>query len=79
LTRASGVLLAIARISGSFRLVERLFAQIQRVVQERALFAPVWENGFIRAYGPRMEEAALSLIPAFPYAGPLEELRVKGK
>ena len=58
---------------------EDMLHQIQRVVQERALFAPVWENGFIRAYGPRMEEAALSLIPAFPYAGPLEELRVKGK
>ena len=58
---------------------EDMLHQIQRVVQERALFAPVWENGFIRAHGPRMEEAALSLIPAFPYAGPLEELRVKGK
>jgi hypothetical protein len=58
---------------------EDMLHQIQRVVQERTLFAPVWENGFIRAHGPRMEEAALSLIPAFPYAAPLEELRVKGK
>jgi peptide/nickel transport system substrate-binding protein len=58
---------------------EEMLHQIQRVVQERVIFAPIWENGFIRAYGPRMEEAALSLIPAFPYAGPLEELRLKGR
>ncbi len=51
--------------------------QIQRAIQERVMFAPIWENGFIRAYGPRMEEAALSLIPSFPYAGPLEDLRLK--
>ena len=51
--------------------------QIQKIVHERMVFAPIWENGFIRAYGPRMEEAGLKLIPAFPYSGPLEELRLK--
>jgi hypothetical protein len=49
------------------------------VIQERVIFAPIWENGFIRAYGPRMEEAALNLIPSFPYAGPLEDLRLKAR
>ena len=51
--------------------------QIQKIVYERVMFAPIWENGFIRAFGPRMEEAGMTLIPAFPYAGPLEELRLK--
>ena len=37
----------------------------------------IWENGFIRAFGPRLGEAGLNLIPSFPYAGPLEELRLK--
>jgi hypothetical protein len=27
--------------------------------------------------GPRLEEAALTLIPAFPYAAPLEDIRLK--
>jgi hypothetical protein len=27
--------------------------------------------------GPRAEEPALTLIPAFPYAAPLEDLRLK--
>jgi peptide/nickel transport system substrate-binding protein len=51
--------------------------QIQRIVHERVVFAPIWENGFIRAFGPRVEEAGLTLIPAFPYSAPLEELRLK--
>ena len=56
---------------------EEMLIQIQKIVQERMIFAPIWENGFIRAYGPRMEEAGLKLIPSFPYSGPLEDLRLK--
>jgi len=56
---------------------EEVLQQIQRIVHERMVFAPIWENGFIRAFGPRMEEAGLTLIPAFPYSGPLEDLRLK--
>jgi peptide/nickel transport system substrate-binding protein len=56
---------------------EEILHQIQRAIHERMVFAPIWENGFIRAYGPRMEEAGLNLIPSFPYVGPLEELRLK--
>jgi peptide/nickel transport system substrate-binding protein len=58
---------------------EETLHQIQRLLQERVLFAPIWENGFIRAYGPRVEQAAMSLIPAFPYVGPPEELRLKAR
>ncbi|HMH78440.1 MAG TPA: hypothetical protein VK547_17525, partial [Candidatus Udaeobacter sp.] len=58
---------------------EEMLHQIQRAIQERVIFAPIWENGFIRAYGPRMEEAALNLIPSFPYAGPLEDLKLKAR
>jgi peptide/nickel transport system substrate-binding protein len=56
---------------------EETLQQIQKIVHERMMFAPIWENGFIRAFGPRVEEAGLTLIPAFPYSGPLEELRLK--
>jgi hypothetical protein len=41
------------------------------------VFAPVWENGFIRGVGPRVEEPALSLIPSFPYSAPYEDVRLK--
>jgi peptide/nickel transport system substrate-binding protein len=56
---------------------EELLHQIQRMLHERVVYAPIWENGFIRAVGPRAEEPALALIPAFPYSAPLEELRLK--
>ena len=56
---------------------EESLHQIQRILHDRVVFAPIWENGFIRGVGPRAEEPALTLIPAFPYAAPLEDLRLK--
>ena len=56
---------------------EELLQQIQRILHDKVVHAPIWENGFIRGVGPRVEEAALSLIPAFPYSAPLEEVRLK--
>src|SRR5947209_16104254 len=56
---------------------EDMLFQIQRILAERVMFVPIWENGFIRAYGPRVEEPGLTLIPAFPYSGPLEDVRLK--
>src|SRR5439155_6489883 len=41
---------------------EDMLHQIQRVIADRVMFAGIWENGFIRAFGPRMEEAGLNLI-----------------
>ena len=56
---------------------EELVHQIQRILADRVVFAPIWENGFIRAFGPRVEEAGLALIQSFPYSAPLEEVRLK--
>ena len=56
---------------------EELLHQIQRILHEKKTFAPIWENGFIRGVGPRVEEPALALIPAFPYSAPYEDVRLK--
>jgi peptide/nickel transport system substrate-binding protein len=56
---------------------EELLHQIQRILHDRVVFAPIWENGFIRGTGPRVEEPALTLIQAFPYSAPCEDLRLK--
>jgi peptide/nickel transport system substrate-binding protein len=56
---------------------EELLHQIQRILHDRVVFAPIWQNGFIRGVGPRVEEAALTLIPAFPYSAPYEDVRLK--
>ena len=56
---------------------EQFLHQIQRILQEKKIFAPIWENGFIRGVGPRVEEPALTLIPSFPYSAPYEDCRLK--
>ena len=56
---------------------EELLHQAQKILHDKVVFAPIWENGFIRGVGPRVEEPGLSLIPAFPYSAPLEDLRLK--
>jgi len=56
---------------------ELLLHQIQRILHDKKIFAPIWENGFIRGVGPRVEEPALALIPAFPYSAPYEDVRLK--
>jgi peptide/nickel transport system substrate-binding protein len=56
---------------------EELLHQIQRTLHERAVFAPIWENGFIRGVGPRVDEPALTLIPSYPYSAPYEDVRLK--
>jgi peptide/nickel transport system substrate-binding protein len=56
---------------------EELLDQIQKILHERVIYAPIWENAFIRGVGPRVEEPGLALIPSFPYSGPFEEVRLK--
>jgi peptide/nickel transport system substrate-binding protein len=56
---------------------EEMLHQIQKVLHDRTVFAPIWENGFIRGVGPRVEEPALALIPFYPYSAPYEDLRLK--
>ena len=56
---------------------EELLHQIQRILADKVVFAPIWENGFIRGVGPRVEEPALALIPYFPYSAPYEDVRLK--
>ena len=56
---------------------EEMLHQIQRILHDRVVFAPIWENGFIRGVGPKVEEPALTLIPSFPYSAPYEDVRLK--
>jgi len=58
---------------------EELLHQIQRLLAERVVFAPIWENAPINGVGPRVEEAALTLVAAYPYTAPFEELRLKSR
>src|SRR5262249_48338066 len=52
---------------------EDLLHQIQKMLHDRTLFAPIWENGS----SPRVEEPGLALIPFYPSSAPYEELPLK--
>jgi ABC-type transport system substrate-binding protein len=56
---------------------EALLHTIQQKLYDEALFAPMWELGFLCASGPRAAVSGLGLIPLFAYSGPYEDVRLK--
>jgi len=56
---------------------QALLHQIQQLMQERVMFAPIWLYIWPSGIGPRVEEPALMLINPFPWAAPLEDVRLK--
>jgi peptide/nickel transport system substrate-binding protein len=51
--------------------------QIQRIMHDKALFAPIWELALLNGVGPRVDEHGLGRIEYQPYSTPYEDLRVK--
>ncbi len=56
---------------------EALLQQIQRLVAEHTLVAPIFQQAFIWGVGPRVAEAGAGLIEGYPYAAPCEDLKLK--
>jgi peptide/nickel transport system substrate-binding protein len=56
---------------------EDLLHQIQKIVADRTLAAPIFQQAFIWGVGPRVEESGATLIQGYPYAAPAEDLKVK--
>jgi ABC-type transport system substrate-binding protein len=56
---------------------EELLHQIQKIIADRALAAPIFQQAFIWGVGPRVEESGATLIQGYPYAAPGEDLKVK--
>jgi peptide/nickel transport system substrate-binding protein len=56
---------------------EALLHQIQKLVAEQVLAAPIFQQAFLCGVGPRVAEPALGLIAGFPYVGPVEEVKLK--
>jgi len=56
---------------------EEMLHQIQRILADRVVFAPIWENAFLNGVGSRVDEAALTLVTAYPYTAPFDDLRLK--
>jgi peptide/nickel transport system substrate-binding protein len=56
---------------------EAILHQMQQMVHERTMYAPIWQLAFINGVGPRVAESSFGLIPGFPYTAPYEELALK--
>ncbi len=51
--------------------------QIQKIVADQVLAAPIFQQGFPWGVGARVAEPAAGLIQGYPYVGPAEDLKLK--
>ena len=58
---------------------EATLHKIQQLVQERAVYAPIWQLAFLNGVGPRVGESGLGLIPGHAYSAPYEDVTLNGK
>ena len=53
--------------------------KMQQLVQERTIYAPIWQLAFINGVGPRVAESGLGLIAGHAYSAPYEDVTLKDK
>jgi peptide/nickel transport system substrate-binding protein len=51
--------------------------KMQQLVHEKAIYAPIWQLGFLNGVGPRVGDSAFGLIPGFAYTAPFEDITIK--
>ena len=56
---------------------EALLHQIQRLMHERVMYAPIFEPATLHGVGPRVEEPAIGLNQQLYFAAPYEDMRLK--
>ncbi|HYB71568.1 MAG TPA: ABC transporter substrate-binding protein, partial [Candidatus Bathyarchaeia archaeon] len=56
---------------------EALLHQIQKIVVDQTMVAPIFQQAFIWAVGPRVEQPAAGLVQGYPYVAPCEDLKLK--
>ena len=56
---------------------EATLHRIQQLMHDKAMYAPIWELGFIHAHGPRVAESGLGLITGWAFSAPYEDLKLK--
>jgi peptide/nickel transport system substrate-binding protein len=56
---------------------EAMLHQIQRLMHERVMFAPIMEPASLHAVGPRVAEAAIGITPLTYFPTPYEDMSLK--
>jgi peptide/nickel transport system substrate-binding protein len=51
--------------------------RMQQLMYEYAIYAPIWQLGFLSGQGSRVEESGLGLIAGYPYSAPYEDVGLK--
>ena len=57
---------------------EALLFQIQQLVQEKVIAAPLWQLAALSGVGPRIGEAMIGAIAGDPWTSPYEDMTLKG-
>jgi peptide/nickel transport system substrate-binding protein len=52
--------------------------KMQQLMYEKAIYAPIWQLGFLNGVGPRVGESSFGKIPGFAYTAPFEDITIKG-
>src|SRR5262249_61310914 len=58
---------------------EATLHRIQQLIYDKAMYAPVWELGFIHAHGSRVAESSLGLITGWAFSAPYEDVKLKSR
>ena len=58
---------------------EAILHNIQQLIHEKVVYAPLMEPAILNGYGPRVAESGLGLITNMAGSVPYEDLRLKGK
>ena len=48
-------------------------------MHDKVMFLPIWQLSVLTGYGPRVAESGLGLITGYPWSGPYEDVKLKGK
>ena len=51
--------------------------KMQQLVHDKAIYAPIWQLGFLNGVGSRVGQSAFDLIPGFAYTAPFEDITLK--
>ena len=55
-----------------------ILEQMQQLVHDKSVVAPIWQLAFINGVGNRVGESGFDLIKDFAYTGPYEDITIKG-
>jgi len=58
---------------------EAILHRVQKLIHERAMFAPIWDFAFLHGVGARVEEPGLGLLSGYGFSGPYEDVKLKAR